>query len=301
MDRGSGIRREFNDAFVLDEAKLRKVADILKAAASKASAPLTVRYFVETEDDRFFRSADIEDVLQHDNAPGRSIATLIVELRGEGKKEDFPDHETRAAIDVNDADKPRAMVSFRLNRGIVLISTGPDRDWCFLLIEELVAQAQRIITKRSSIVITKIADRMFGILVATLLMGFAVMGFVDMPKVPPALTLERIPKMTIDERTAATLALILDGHKASSHIKYVFPVLSAAIVALLVLPELKLLSRLAGFYWQSAFYWGDMKITYDKRRRMLTQVLWGLVIAFLISVVAAIFVGHLPKWLTGAS
>ena len=54
MAERAGIRKEYRRHFQHDEAKLRKISDVLRENASKLSEETYLTYYVERENDLFY-------------------------------------------------------------------------------------------------------------------------------------------------------------------------------------------------------------------------------------------------------
>lgn len=77
----SGISREINGHFILDESGLRRISEILYEKAKDLPYPCSVIFHVKREDHRFYESTQVEDILSDANVLGSQIHSLRIELR----------------------------------------------------------------------------------------------------------------------------------------------------------------------------------------------------------------------------
>ena len=80
MSTRAGTYKEYKSNFHLDEGKLRKISDVVKNHASKLPNKTYINYRVNREDESFYDTSTIDEVLADDNTPGRSIKLIGIEL-----------------------------------------------------------------------------------------------------------------------------------------------------------------------------------------------------------------------------
>jgi hypothetical protein len=126
----SGIAKRFKKAFVLDEDGLRRLEGVLTKAITTYPEPLTITFRVEREDDRFFETHSIDEVLADPNIDNRSIRLLALELRA----------EWLAVAEIRfDKDRPPFQepdVKFHIS--------CPDKTWALMLADEIEPQLTRL-------------------------------------------------------------------------------------------------------------------------------------------------------------
>lgn len=137
----SGITRGFEADFVLDENGLRRVVGVLEAKSKELPYPTAVVFTVQRDDDRFYETIDIEDVLADPNTQDHTIRMLRIELRNS---------------DPNRKSEPWdrgwiVLVRFgaRLPERATIAVNSEDKGWALLLADELEPQVQRVMSARA--------------------------------------------------------------------------------------------------------------------------------------------------------
>lgn len=140
MALASGISKRYKNLFILDEDGLRRIEGVLVKAASTYPEPLTVTYHVRREDDRFYETHNIDEVLTDPNVSGRRIKLLGIELRKTSSLTDQKDDDTNpiAWVVFNKDEPPFEVPDVR-----VRISCS-DKTWALMLADELEPQLTRL-------------------------------------------------------------------------------------------------------------------------------------------------------------
>jgi hypothetical protein len=135
MNLSSGIRKRFKQAFILDEDGLRRIQGTLEQAASNHAKKPVIIYRVEREDDRYFETLKIEDVLADANLRAQRIRRLTLSLRNgwEIAKVDF-ELQTTFSIDEDE---------------VLFTITTDDTTWALLLADQLQPQIERTFRARA--------------------------------------------------------------------------------------------------------------------------------------------------------
>lgn len=139
MDLSSGIQKRFKKLFVLDEEGLRRIDGVLSKAAAGYSERLAVVFRVEREDDRFYETSSIDEVLADPNVPTRRIRLLGVELRKAASSNQPLNARDRIGWVVFDKDEP----PMREPDVRVRIACA-DKTWALMLADELEPQIERL-------------------------------------------------------------------------------------------------------------------------------------------------------------
>jgi hypothetical protein len=278
----AGIAKDFENSFFLDEPKLRKLASILETYGAKLNPPASLLYSVSRRDDSFYETSDVDVVLADDNTPGKQIQTLSVMLLPPDV-DDTPyalmGRRTVAKVQLGEEAELKGLFG---PRGEVTFSVSDrDRDWCFLLADELETQIGRIVTGTSARVPLRALD-----LVIPLLLSAAVFLWAFQPlfRGPTLLTPDQIATMTLDQRTAKILEMV---NRQSSFTGWRFVALFAALIGSTVVLELRVFSRVWRRLRGSVFYCGDMVPLRDKSEKRWYNFKWGVLIAFVVSLFAS--------------
>jgi hypothetical protein len=272
----AGLIKRFDQNFVLDETKLRRVAAILAEYRDKLSQEAYIQYYVERENDSYWETRSVDDVLSDDNAVGREIRVVNAAI--------YPD-----------PDKPTshaAVISFaryketRISIGIA----HENRDWCFLLGDDLDAQARRCLKPRPlKLLTTRAADNAF---VSVVWMSLLVWALWLAMRQPPEYTDAEILRMTVPDQTRAILRLAVKRDQTNLWVPFVMFLIP---VVWFVSLEARPISRLFKRIDQSVFYWGDAAPRFDLLQERLTWAKWGVGVAFVVSVAASV----VAAWLLG--
>src|SRR5437868_2512427 len=76
----SGIAKYYGKAFVLEEDSLRRIQAVLEKAAKELPEETEILFRVEREDDRFYETANLDDVFSDPNIRGRRIGVIYIVL-----------------------------------------------------------------------------------------------------------------------------------------------------------------------------------------------------------------------------
>lgn len=281
MSDRAGITKSYTRHFLLDETKFRKIVDVLREHGTKLGKDTFLNFYVEAENDTYYETKDVEEVLADDNTPGKAISVLSVTVK-EGKRKEPETIEGKEG-----SEKTLALVAFSRfkEEKIVYFTREKNRDWCILLADELSTQIQRILTVRPvPFLFSKGLDFPVFMLLGA---GAIAYIFLIVSQLPPAMTLEEIAAISVEERTTKILELLTRRTSGSS---WSFPIVMAIFALTMGVIEFRPLSKLLQKTSRSFFYWGDMIKNHDRFQRLLGRIKWGVVIAFLVSVVAGVVV-----------
>ncbi len=135
MRLSSGIQREMQTGFVLDEDGLRRILGVLEARASTLPHKWAIVITVRREDDRFYETVNIQDVLSDANTVDHEIRNITIELRS-----DDP------AIPIHAWDRGwivQVVFSIGKKENIQINVNSADRTWALLVADELEPQVRR--------------------------------------------------------------------------------------------------------------------------------------------------------------
>jgi hypothetical protein len=298
MNQRAGVKKDYYKHFHLDEAKLRKIAEILSEHAKKLTDVKTdLIYRVERCDERFYETSNIEDVLADDNSIGRQIECLKIRVQasqagsvaepaneanvvGNGNTlvqhiAIVGQHRTLATVTFRDITKGLREKPFDIAGACVQVEVEEKgRDWCFVLADDLDAQIERTLTVRalrrgyayldimaSLILLMVMIPLLFSVLSVRQLIPTDISGLSMNDKVTLLL-----------ERNLRTLFFLF----------FSFTIISFLVMTLR--PISWTLTRLS----HPCFHWGDMTEVCASRQARMTQIKWGLIAAFGIGVLSSI-------------
>ena len=145
MEVGAGVHRNWENPFCLEEGKLRKIVEVLREHGEKKAIP-EISYRVDRADQSYYEPPDVDQIFMDDNIPGREIRSISISLtlknesHGEQDAGFVPYYAGgHASVTFQASETPRVQLSV----------SHSDRDWCFLLADELDAQIGRVVRKRT--------------------------------------------------------------------------------------------------------------------------------------------------------
>jgi len=258
MNLTSGLSRRYRQAFLLDEDGLRRFHGLLKKAANDLAFPTDVVFHIEREDDRYYETADIEEVLADPNIPGKRVTLVRIELRPqEPQNQEDSQHSdwmVMVVYSLRERDRP-----FPDPDEVLIRIATHDKNWALLLADDLEPQVQRTFKAK------------------------------------------RTPRWLIGLLLIPFLFLLLRGVVCDTSkrggLSPEFIVITLAIgVMLMVLLWMSFRLHsvpqwfVKAFGPEAAFLWGEEAQSYPSREQTRRNIQWGVIIAFLASLVAGIVV-----------
>lgn len=281
METRAGSHKLYENNFCLSEAHLRKIHSVMEAYSAKLSESSDVIIHIVREDESFYETLDIETILIDENTERKSILSLSMEIISKTEEGNDKSHKRK---------NTKALVEFDLkyNAHIRVVTSHNSRDWCFLLVDELDTQIQRIIKNKSrSIVNGRLLDASFGILsFIALSIWFA------FRKHKEAIDVEALLQKGVEDKV--NYLVEVTARADNSEVYLFIPGLFIGMLFFIFLIDYNPLSKLLKLTNLSVFYWGDMISTYDASIQKRSRIKWGVIVAFVVSL-AASFVG---SWVT---
>ena len=288
MAARAGINKEYTKNFHLDETKLRRIAEVLREHGAKVGHGIKLSFYVRRENDSFYETDDIEDILADENTPGKSIQVTAFYLKK------IPDDDTPIESSLIPKSEAIAFVGFSLtkNERVLFSVNERERDWCFLLADELDTQITRTLHgHRWSFNRPFILDLIIVIGLGTLsLVGIS--WWLTSTAFLPIPTFAEIAGMTTEE---SVKMLLKRNIKNREGFNLFLPGMMATILLMVLGLEFRPFSRMVKAMERSCFYWGDSVSIYDKTIRLVTRIKWGIGIGLLVTIVGGLFVA----WVSG--
>lgn len=283
MRHTAGIAKDYCKHFLLDETKLRKVCDVIREHAGKLPYGTYIRFRINRENDSFYETTDLDEVFADDNAIGRSLSVLGLELH----KEDEEGEEN--PVDPPEMRRALVIVVFsRLgNEKVDVIVQGENRDWCFIVADDIDSQIQRSLRPRS--LLGKLPGRLIDPAVFVIVAGLLILGAtLVQTSLSPALTADEIQVLTAEEQIAKILELVCAKTKRSELILPVTFLVTSCLMMILVFRPIHHLVKRSD---RSVFYWGDVIPLHDAFEKRIARIKWGIGVGFIVSLIATIVGG----------
>ncbi len=281
MNSRSGIYREYEQNFLVDEQKLRKIVDLIKEQSKKLLYETYLEFYVEQAKDTFYHTQNIDEILQNDNTIEKSFCTIAIYLY---RSDEEPETEQKPQGE----KKPIISVAFTSERtpNLRFSVSSDNRDWTFLVFDELETQIKRTLTKKASKIFTPL---FFDLLLATVIIisGLLLLNWLSLKYMPVVPSLD-ITIMTTEEKITKILELSI-ARNNSPVFPSILPLILSWILATIIVatrPFTKIIRKISKSY----FLWGDMIQIHSKRETLLNAIKWGVVIAFIISILSGVVV-----------
>lgn len=258
MKLTSGISKRYKQSFILDEDTIRRIHALLDKSAKDLPFPAKVVFHVEREDNRYYETANIDEVLSDPNILGKRITILGIELRS--------DVQGQEATNLHSEDW-NVTVAFKLHEiegpfpepdeARLRIATH-DKNWALLLADELEPQIQRTFKTRQT------------------------------PRW--LLLLTAIPLLFLIIKSTR------ETFKSFEFFRPAGPLIIALILLLFVM--LRFIDKPLWFFRmfgpEAAFLWGEEAQSYNDREQTRRNIQWGIIVAFLVSFVSSIAFSVFP-------
>ncbi len=280
----AGVTKTYRRDFVLDSTMLGSIVEKINATVTELNRSATVVFSIYREDDSFYRTKNLDEVLSDDNAAARAIKNLDVHLIcGDGtstKEEDI-------------------VLALRFRRfqddKILLILDSEERQWSFQLAERMDTQIGRILRRlRLPLQHSGLLDWLAIAALAAIVL--AVYNWITMSwsDAPAPIDNETLSSLTLEEKLDLfILSMQEQMAKYRAQIIYVWPLAIVFWGVVLVLIAAKPISRFMEKYSRSAFYWGDAIQAYDNARRLESLIFWGIAVGLLVTIVGGLIVTNM--------
>jgi len=245
----SGLKREINSHFVLDEDGIRRIVGVLQTRAATLAYKTAVVLVVHREDDRFYETTEIADVLNDANGSEHLIHSLSIQLRIADPNHALQPWERNWIVDVSYKASSKAP-SIQIN------VNSEDKNWALLLADELEPQVRR----------TMVAEQISGLALLVSFAAVAAFGITFIKKI--------VPQLGVSSETAGLLEF--------------FAWVALGALVLNVLGERPWwITRWAGP--QSWFKWGEQSAVLSRCQERHKNIVWGVIVGFVVSVVSTLY------------
>jgi len=268
----AGIVKEYETSFLLEPTKLSKIVDIIKEHSKRLDEKSYITFYVEREDNFFYETKVLDEVLSDDNIQGKSIKRFSINLVEEEKDETIVEIDFCVSRDI----KVQFNIAYK------------NRDWCLVLADELDNQIGRTLKKGylASFPLEKYDILLLPVLFTALLLGL----FLFSSYYEKTTNNFDLSNMTLEDKIDHILNLQM---KEKSYLIKIFPMMLLGVLTAMIITLMKPLSKISNIINRSIFYWGDVVADYDRTVALLSKIKWVILFGFIISILAGILVKYL--------
>lgn len=266
------VEHEFERGFVLDEERLRKLSHIIADKINPGQASGKFIFRVSRGDAFAYTTDNVDDVLKEDNSDWRRLTKLEIETE-------------------DDAD-PYLLLSFGGDGARIEIN-GTNRDSVYVLFSDL----REYMKEEVAIAISHIREltqAIMGTMVVAFITWFTIYWTVTSRET--GIAASELARAIHAQDDTTKLNYLVRAMAATSHRpKPPTAALATGVLILLVLlfdvPE-----RVVRYVFPSnVFLFGAQKVRYDRRRRVLSNIFWVVLIGGVVSVIAGVVGTHLVR------
>jgi hypothetical protein len=260
------IKKEYSKGFLLNEENLIKLADICHKRFKELNLEQKVLYKVYRSDSLVFDSETYQTLLDEENSKRNKIEKVRITSMSEQLK---------------------FTLSFDYEEGVSLSVEAETKDMAYLLFSDIKDYLTTEILCFRSFSFNKILSHknIFPIIM------LAVMSIFIMAIESRQLTSVEIQALldtgTIDEK----LNYLIESRKNSEGSETVLPMLGIVFGVFMLIFFIG--PSLDKFYPRNIFCWGKMSSNYFNLTALRGKIVWGVVIAFTMSVLASLFINYI--------
>ncbi len=265
------IDKEYQDLFFLNEARLRKIVEIIQIYSNRKSEIQTEIVFEVVHNDlSIYQTDELENVLKDENITGREIRSIKITLKAVDEKLSWMNPICFVKFVAAEFENKYSLTE----NSIVYKIYDSDKAWALSLSEELDLYVRRTLNKsqRNILNIFDWIDTIFPILIFCL----GVLLFLNF-----------YPRVNIKVGELTLLQILIGAPVLIIIISLLYSIFET------VAPFTKLSRMLQG---ASVFYFGSQKELVDKKKKKINRITWILVVIFLISLVVGLIASLTMQW-----
>lgn len=256
------FNEKFNKGFILSETELTKICDIIDGRIKEKNYLLKFR--IHREDNILIHYDDKHSVLTEENSKTNRVSRL--EIFSENQK-----------FNIN--------LVFDKNDSVELSISSDDRDIVNLLSSDL-----RSYLKADVLILRSIKTIQFIKIIIPILMiaSLAIMTFF-MYELTSVINPDEVNHILsssdLHQKINYLITRNIDKNVSFETLR-ILPILSGSIILLflsLIIPIRKVINYI---FPVNIFYWGREKGRYDKHKEIKKQIIWGIIVAFIVSILA---------------
>jgi hypothetical protein len=256
MQLTSGIAKKYTKPFILDEDSLRRIYSVLEKAARDLSELTTIIFHIEREDDRYYETSEINDVLSDPNIISKRINLVSIELRYANRQEkSFTISNRDWIVMILFSFTDNIIFPRKSNRVSVRIASD-NKNWALLLSDELEPQIQRTFKVKQTPRWTLIL-----FILPFIILGGKFWSLLNLSTATSSNIMSSVFSLVLMLFLAVFLILMIGG-----------------------IPQW----YIRAFGPEPVFLWGEELEAYQDREKTRQNILWAIIIAFTISFAASI-------------
>lgn len=281
MEGRAGVTKSYGRNFLLSPEMVRSIVETITEAAARMGRRTTLIFSVYRENDSFYETESLDEVLKDANATGKAITNLEIRLLYEGGK-------ITQSEDI--------VLALRFKRfgetKVTIILDSEEREWSFQLADRLHGQINRILRRpqlplQRSGLIDWLA---VAALTAVVLVAY---NWITVPSAdgPEALTKENLALLTLEEKLDTFIVGFSEGMaKRRRQYIYSWPLAIVFWGVVFAVIAARPVSRFLEKYSRSAYYWGDAIQAYDAARKLESRIVWSIAVALFVTIVGGLIV-----------
>ena len=258
------FEHEFKKGYFLSEESLIKIDDIIKKRFNNKVVDISFRIF--RIDGMLIESNSIDSILEEENAPRNFINRIVIKAGTES-------HYMKLTFDSEES--------------ISLSIISDSRDFANLLIADLKEYINSEVIKFSSLDFYKLKKLILALLMIGIMVYITFVIYNDISQTQ-SVDIEKL-KSSSDLNTK--LNYLIQNRAATGYGEGFIPMMSVMVtlIVLILFPIEKLIRRV---FPKNIFYWGKRKSLYDKYKDLKSKIFWGIVIGFIISIIAGLILNN---------
>lgn len=258
MNLKSGISKRLKMHFILDCDALIRIKGVLDKAAEELNEQLKVVFYIEREDDRFYETTAIEDVVSDANIAGKRVKLVSIEIRkNETDLNNYREWIAKVAFIAGREVYPYYRDQDEINIDII----ASDRNWALLLADSLEPQIART-TNHSK------------------LPRWPLYCFLGLIFYELVYKIYSHLKCNIPEDK---VGYVLD---LSVVFLFLFSVLVLLFLSYFSRYKRQFINKIIGP--ESVFLWGEEERRYSEREKTRHNIFWGVMVAFIVSILSTV-------------
>lgn len=258
------VEHKFGDSFLLDEERFRKLHNLINQRLTSFDANYKLAYKVYRGDSYSYDTTNIEDILNEENEDWRKLTKIKFVCNDIGLILSFDKEEVNVKIEADDRDR-------------VFILFSDIRSY---LVDEI------MLKRKLLSIITSKNITFFIMIIMTSFFTYYLFSL-DMSK---ELKIKPEEALRSTELNIKLDYLIYNYEVSNSFSSFdILPYFFGFMIWMLIVTLTDIIDKVIAYLFpKNIFLFGKQKTLYEKRKRFTDKFLWGILIAFIVSVLGGI-------------